>query len=89
MNDMTATGTLSAAEHANAMAEYFAAGRQRARALGNRGPIRMGTDGKLHSDILDAYCKHGFYVFEGVVDFEELVELKTSANDGHARYIFW
>ena len=55
MNDMTANGTLSAAEHASVMVEYFADGTRRAYALGNRGPIRMGADGKLHRDILDAY----------------------------------
>ena len=77
MNDMTASGTLSAAEHANAMAEYFATGTRRAHALGNRGPIRMGADGKLHRDILDAYWQYGFYVFEGVVGDDELVELRA------------
>jgi hypothetical protein len=77
MNDMTASGALSAAEHANAMAEYFAAGTRRAYDLGNRGPIRMGADGKLHRDILDAYWKQGFYVFEGVVDEVELEELRA------------
>ena len=77
MNDMTPNGTLSAAEHANAMAQYFAAGTRRANALGNRGPIRMGVDGKLHHDILDAYWQYGFYVFEDVVDTVELAELRA------------
>src|SRR5215208_3348604 len=77
MNDMTANGTFSAAEHASAMVEYFAHGTARAYALGNRGPIRMGADGKLHRDILDAYWKLGFYVFEGVVEAEELAELRA------------
>ena len=77
---MTATATLSAAEHANAMADYFAAGTRRARDLGNRGPIRMGAEGKLHRDILDAYWKHGFYVFEGVVDTIELAELRADVD---------
>ena len=59
MNDLTSNGTLSAAEHASAMVEYIADGTRRAYALGNRGPIRMGADGKLHRDILDAYWKLG------------------------------
>ena len=42
-----------------------------------RGPIRMGADGKLHRDILDAYWKLGFYVFEGVIDAQELAELRA------------
>src|SRR4249920_3730706 len=77
MNDVTSNGTLSAAEHASAMVEYIADGTRRAYALGNRGPIRMGADGKLHRDILDAYWKLGFYIFEGVVGAEELAELRT------------
>ena len=80
MNDMTASRTLSAAEHANEMADYFAAGTRRAYELGNRGPIRMGADGKLHPDILDAYWKQGFYVFEGVVDEVELAELRADVD---------
>lgn len=80
MNDMTPNGTLSAAEHASAMTAYFSAGTQRAYALGNRGPIRLGADGKLHRDILDAYWELGFYVFEGVVGAEELAELRADIN---------
>ena len=76
MNDMTSNVTLSAAEHASAMVEYIAEGTRRAYALGNGGPIRMGLDGKLHRDILDAYWKLGFYVFEGGVGAEELAELR-------------
>jgi hypothetical protein len=77
MNDLTSNRTLSAAEHASAMVEYIADGTRRAYALGNRGPIRMGADGKLHRDILDAYWKLGFYIFEGVVGAEELADLRA------------
>ncbi|MEQ1882533.1 MAG: phytanoyl-CoA dioxygenase family protein, partial [Burkholderiales bacterium] len=80
MNDMTSNGVLSAAEHARAMAEYIADGTRRAYALGNRGPIRMGSDVNLHRDILDAYWKLGFYVFEGVVGAEELAELRADVD---------
>ena len=57
---MTSNVLLSAAEHANAMSGYSVQGRQRALALGNRGPIRLNSNGKLHDDILDAYREHGF-----------------------------
>jgi hypothetical protein len=77
MNDVTSHAVLSSAEHADAMKAYFAEGIERARALGNRGPIRMGSDGKLHRDIVDAYWRLGFYVFEGVVSAEELDELRA------------
>ena len=39
----TTATTLSAADHARAMADYSRAGEARARALGNRGPIRFGA----------------------------------------------
>lgn len=71
---------LSTAEHAEAMKDYFADGVERARAIGNRGPIRMGADGKLHRDIVDAYWQLGFYVFEGVVGAEELAELRADVD---------
>ncbi|MFM9968607.1 MAG: hypothetical protein ACKVQK_09445, partial [Burkholderiales bacterium] len=77
MNDVTSHAVLSAAEHAGAMRTYFADGIERARSLGNRGPIRLGPDGKLHRDILDAYWDLGFYVFEGVTGAEELAELRA------------
>lgn len=85
MNDRAAEVTVPAAEHARAMSEYFAAGSQRARSLGNRGPIRYGADGKLHRDILDAYWSAGFYVFEDVVGQDELAELRADVDSVLAR----
>ena len=58
----------TAQQHAAGMTDYIQAGTERALRLGNRGPVRFGRDGKLHSDILDAYWEHGFYVFEGVIE---------------------
>lgn len=54
---------------------YLQAGEARARALGNRGPLRFGADGRLVPEIVEAYQKTGFFVFEGVLDAEELTEL--------------
>ncbi len=68
---------LSRAEHAARMAEHVAAGEARARALPNRGPMRVDADGRLHPDILAAYWEYGFYVFEGVIDAAEIDELRT------------
>jgi ectoine hydroxylase-related dioxygenase (phytanoyl-CoA dioxygenase family) len=68
---------ISAAEHANIMAAYIRDGEKRARALDNRGPIRLDANGKLEADILDAYWRHGFYVFENVIDAAELAELRA------------
>ncbi len=59
------------------MTSYFADGADKARALGNRGPLRYNEDGSVHSDIVDAYWRYGFYVLEGVLADSELAELRT------------
>ena len=64
-----------------AMHAYLQAGERRARSLGNRGPIRFTADGRLHPDILDAYWRTGFYVFEGVVGAEELADIETDVHE--------
>jgi len=64
-----------------AMRAYCEAGERRAFALGNRGPIRFGSDGRVHADILDAYWRHGFYVFEGVLLPTELADIEADFLD--------
>lgn len=54
---------------------YFEEGERRALELGNRGPVRFVGEGALHPDIVEAYWRTGFYVFEGLVDAGELAEL--------------
>lgn len=71
------TRPMTAEEHAAVMQAYIREGEARARTLGNRGPIRYDADGRLHPDILDAYWRTGFYVFEGVISAEELEELRA------------
>ncbi len=56
---------------------YCADGERRAMALGNRGPIRFTADGALHPEIVEAYSRHGFYVFEGVLGAEELADIEA------------
>ncbi len=60
-----------------AMQAYLKAGAARAQALGNRGPIRFAPDGRVHPDILEAYWRCGFYVFEGVLRPEELADIEA------------
>lgn len=60
-----------------AMRTYLLEGEQRAAALGNRGPIRFDATGRVHPDILDAYWRCGFYVFEGVVGDAELADIES------------
>jgi len=64
-----------------AMQAYLREGERRAYALGNRGPIRFTADGKLHPDILDAYWRCGFYVFEGVLKADELADIEADLHD--------
>ena len=71
----------TAAEHAAGMLEYIDRGEQLARQIGNRGPLRFDTNGELHPEILDAYWKHGFFVFENVINADEIEELRADTND--------
>jgi phytanoyl-CoA dioxygenase PhyH len=68
---------LSKSRHAALMADYIKNGEKRAKALGNRGPIKYDKAGKLHPDILEAYRKYGFYIFEDAITSEELAELRS------------
>ena len=59
-------------DHEEAMQRYCRDGEARALALGNRGPLCFGGDGKLLPAIAEAYERHGVYVFEGVISAEEI-----------------
>ena len=63
------------------MQAYLRDGEERAMALGNRGPIRYADDGALHPDILEAYWRCGFYVFEGVLGDAELADIEADLKD--------
>lgn len=91
MATSTAAATVQTADLAAAAAGYGADraemeawlvdGERRALALGNRGPLRFGADGRLAPDILDAYREVGFYVFEGVLGADELADLDADVRD--------
>ncbi len=55
-----------------AMVRYREEGTQQALALYNRGPIRFNDEGLLDPAILESYSRCGFYIFEGVLNEEEL-----------------
>ena len=59
-----------------ALTDYAREGERKAFELGNRGPIKFNADGMLHKEIIDAYRRCGFYVFEGVLSAEELQDLR-------------
>ena len=64
-----------------AMVSYRERGTSRALELDNRGPIRFGSDGRLHRDIVDSYNRHGFYIFTEVIKEEELKEIEADVAD--------
>ncbi len=74
---MPRIGEPSAQEHAERMKKYLREGKERAIRLGNRGPIQFDETGILRDDILEAYWRQGFYVFENVIQAEELNELQA------------
>ncbi len=82
MSLQSATPTaLTRDEHAKDMVAYLEAGMARADAIGNKGPVRFDASGELHPDIQAAYRRHGYYVFEGVVDAAEVAVLRRDANE--------
>ena len=85
MNDtQSASGSVTTptrAEHAAGMAAYQEEGLRLAAEIGNRGRIRLTDNGRLHPDILAAYWRQGFYVFEGLIGGDELAELRRDADE--------
>ena len=63
------------------MQAYLSQGAAGARALGNRGPIRFADNGGLDRDIVDAYFRYGFYVFENVLKPDELADIEADILD--------
>jgi hypothetical protein len=64
-----------------AMQAYLREGEKRAAGLGNRGPIRFTSAGGLHRDIVEAYWRCGFYVFEGVLKQDELSDIEHDLHE--------
>ena len=63
-------------DEADAMKAYLINGEKNALALDNRGPIAFDENGNLSSTIKEAYSKNGFYIFEGVLNNEEVEDIK-------------
>jgi ectoine hydroxylase-related dioxygenase (phytanoyl-CoA dioxygenase family) len=62
----------TASEYRDSIEPYVQQGIERAERLGNRGPIKFAADGKLAPEIIEAYRRTGFYVFEGLVQADEI-----------------
>ncbi|MEE2736125.1 MAG: phytanoyl-CoA dioxygenase family protein [Pseudomonadota bacterium] len=71
------TPVLTAQEHALGLKQYFDEGANRAQEIGNRGPLKLNKNGELEREILEAFEREGFYVFEGVVEPLELGDLRV------------
>ena len=63
-------------ENSNAMESYLIEGEKKALELNNRGPIKFDSNGSLCSGIRKAYSDNGFYIFENVINPEELKDIK-------------
>ena len=73
-------------EDAEAMKHYLLEGEKAAYGLKNRGPIKFDEDGNLSADIRSAYSEYGFYIFEGVLDNNELNEIKDDLENMRNRF---
>lgn len=73
-------------DEADEVREYLLSGQKQAMALGNRGPIQFQADGSLHQDIQDSYSRHGFYIFEGVLGNQELVDIEEDIQQLRSRF---
>ena len=68
---------MSVGHHADTMADYMHEGEARDLRFGNRGPVKLDAAGKLEQGVLDAYLECGFYVYENVIEQDELEELRS------------
>ena len=59
---------ISVTEHSKRMTTYLKDGIAIASRINNKGPLSLDENGKLHPEILKAYEKYGFYIFENVID---------------------
>jgi ectoine hydroxylase-related dioxygenase (phytanoyl-CoA dioxygenase family) len=73
-------------ENSNAMESYLIEGEKKALELNNRGPIKFDSNGSLCSDIRKAYSDNGFYIFENVINPEELKDIKDDLENLRANF---
>jgi ectoine hydroxylase-related dioxygenase (phytanoyl-CoA dioxygenase family) len=73
-------------DDADAMRQYLLNGQRKALELKNRGPILFDEDGQLHSEIRAAYLKYGFYIFENVLNEQELKDIEQDLTELKQRF---
>lgn len=73
-------------DQAQDMKQYLLSGQKNAIKLKNRGPIKFDEQGNLHSSILEAYSKYGFYIFENVMSEDEINDIKADLEELKRRF---
>ena len=63
------------------MTDFFVERESAARAMSNRSQLELDEQGNISRDILDEYWEQGFYVFEDVIDSEEMAKLRSEFNE--------
>ena len=84
MQDITESIDACAAyygDDAVAVKQYLLDGENRALELPNRGPLKFDDNGDIHSDILEAYSRYGFYILEGALHNDCLLYTSPSPRD--------
>jgi hypothetical protein len=81
MDGSKATAVINYGSEEAAMQAYLRQGERRTYELGNRGPIRFTASGELHPDIVEAYWRCGFYIFEGVLKPDELGDIERDVKE--------
>ena len=71
---------------AEQMRDYLLQGEQTAKKLNNRGPIKFDDNGELSAEIRSAYSEYGFYIFEGLINAEELEDLMQDISQVRNRF---
>jgi len=71
---------------ADAMRDYLLQGQEKALQMDNRGPLTFEDDGCLSGHIRDAYRRYGFYVLTGVVNNQELEDIRVDLNAMYKRF---
>ena len=69
---LSSAESVTRAEHADGLHAYQETGQALAQEIGNRGPLRLTDEGKLHLEILARFRGHGYYVLRPLSVLQKL-----------------